>query len=194
MTSTVVEAATARRRDVFAAISGAGDREGALEALSRLLDVDRAGAEEVLSTPLEAFVGRPTAGEDESASDFELHPFRDEAEHSDLYARRAEDPTSEPAGTWDAQKVETERTAGLRRMDEEQAMWFVAVDATRRAPVGLVFGEVAENGGDVDLAIWVAPEERKKGFGMNALRESRRALASYFPGAHVVVRAPLAGK
>jgi asparagine N-glycosylation enzyme membrane subunit Stt3 len=58
--------------------------------------------------------------------------------------------------------------------------------------VGLVFGEQIDDG-DVDVAIWIHPEERKKGFGLAALKESRRELAAFFPGKHVIVRAPLSG-
>ena len=71
-------------------------------------------------------------------------------------------------------------------------MWFVAVDTARGSAVGLVFGEQI-NDGDVDVAIWIHPEERKKGFGLAALKESRRELAAFFPGKHVIVRAPLSG-
>jgi hypothetical protein len=72
-------------------------------------------------------------------------------------------------------------------------MWFVAVDTDRDAPIGLVFGEQIDNG-DVDVAIWIRPEERKKGFGLRSLKESRRELAAFFPGKHLIVRAPMASR
>ena len=64
---------------------------------------------------------------------------------------------------------------------------------TALALVGLVFGEQLDDG-DVDVAIWVRPEERKKGFGLHSLKESRRELAAFFPGKHVIVRAPMPGR
>jgi hypothetical protein len=192
--STVIETAAARRREVFAALASASGTQDAADALAHLLSVPADKAREVLSAPLEAFVG---GGADEAAGTgeqgFGLFPFKDSGEHTDLYHTRSADESSATAGEWDESKTEEERKAGLKRMDAESAMWFVAVDTSRDALVGLVFGEQIDDG-DVDVAIWVRPEERKKGFGLNALKESRRELAAFFPGKHVIVRAPMPGK
>ena len=195
MTSTVITTAAERRSEVFAAIGAANTRQEAIDAVARLLSVPVDQAEQVLDAPLGDFVtGNTGASTAEEPHGFTLQPFRDTEEHTALYASRAADPTSAPAGQWDDAKVEAERSAGLERMELEHAMWFVAVDTARDAQVGLVFGEQEDEGRDVTVAVWIAPEERKKGYGLNALKESRRALAAYFPGAQLVVRSPLPGK
>jgi len=194
MSPTAVESATGRTREVFAAVATAKGRQDAVDALARLLSVPAAEAEQVLAAPLESFVGRVADASAEEGAGFALHPFTDSEEHAELYRHRAADPGSEPAGRWDDARVEQERRDGLQRIEHEQAMWFVAVDTARDRAVGLVFGEQEGDNGDIDVAIWVHPEERRKGYGMRSLRESRSALAGYFPGVHVVVRAPLAQK
>lgn len=192
--STVIETAAARRREVFAALASASGTQDAAEAIAHLLAVPVDQAREVLSAPLESFVGHTTEHPVEAGPHgFGLFPFKDSGEHTDLYHKRSADESSATAGEWDEAKTEEERKAGLKRMDAESAMWFVAVDTSRDALVGLVFGEQIDDG-DVDVAIWVRPEERKKGFGLNALKESRRELAAFFPGKHVIVRAPMPGK
>ncbi|MFN3339643.1 MAG: GNAT family N-acetyltransferase [Dietzia sp.] len=193
MSSNVIEAANARRREVFSAVSSANGAEDATEAIAHLLAVPADQAREVLKTPLEAFVGNSTDHPvGVGPHGFALFPFRDTADHADLYHSRSSDETSATGGTWDEQKTEAERRDGLARIEAESAMWFVAVDSGRGQLVGLVFGEQVDDG-DVDVAIWIRPEERKKGFGLEALKESRRELAAFFPGKHVIVRAPLPG-
>ncbi len=54
--------------------------------------------------------------------------------------------------------------------------------------VGLIFGELTGN--EVDVAIWVAPESRKQGYGTAALKQARSELAAYFPGTVLIVRTP----
>lgn len=191
MSSNVIEAAAGRRSEVFAAIAAAGSRQDAVDALAGLLSVSPAEAEDVLRAPLESFVGQ---ADDAAASTgqggFVLRPFADSDDHRTLFHSRSSDETSATGGTWDSDKTEQELRAGLQRVDAESAMWFVAVDDARGQLVGLVFGEQVDDG-DVDVAIWIRPEERKKGFGLAALKESRRELAAFFPGKHVIVRAPL---
>ena len=195
MSSNVIETAAQRRREVLAAVSSATGTEDAATAVSQLLAVGTDEAREVLRAPLEAFAGGPATGQaaPESAGGFALHPFRDSEEHRTLYHSRSSDASSATAGEWDEDRTEKERRDGLGRIEAESAMWFVAVDTARGAPVGIVFGEQVDDG-DVDVAIWIHPEERKKGYGLNSLKESRRELAAFFPGKHVIVRAPLAGK
>ncbi len=42
----------------------------------------------------------------------------------------------------------------------------------------------------MDVAIWVAPESRKQGYGTAALKQARSELAAYFPGTVLIVRTP----
>ena len=191
MSSTVIEAAAGRRREVFAAISSANGVEDATRAVAQLLAVSPDEAREVLRAPLEAFAG-PSAGgaTGESAHGFVLVPFKDTESHRSLFHSRSSDASSATGGEWDESRTEQERRGGLGRVEAESAMWFVAVDTARDAQVGLVFGEQIDDG-DVDVAIWIHPEERKKGYGLKSLKECRRELAAFFPGKHVIVRAPL---
>ncbi len=191
MSNTAIQAAASRRREIFAAVASADSAQDAVGAISRLLSVSTEDAQAVLAAPLESFAG--PASESSGQSDqggFGLHPFRDSEDHKDLFHSRSSDETSATGGEWDADTTEQERKAGLGRIETESAMWFVAVDSDRL--VGLVFGEQVDDG-DVDVAIWVRPEERKKGFGLEALKECRRELAAFFPGKNVIVRAPLPG-
>lgn len=195
MSSNVIETAAERRREVLAALSSATGTEDAVKALSHLLSVSADEAREILRAPLEAFAGGPVAAQasSESAGGFALHPFRDSEEHRSLFHSRSSDASSATAGEWDENRTEQERREGLGRIESESAMWFVAVDTARDTHVGLVFGEQVDDG-DVDVAIWIRPEERKRGYGLSSLKESRRELAAFFPGKNVIIRAPLAGK
>ena len=92
MSSNVIEAAAQRRREVLAAISSATGAEDAATAVSHLLAVSADEAREVLSAPLESFVGATTEQpEASSPSSFALHPFRDSDEHTALYKARSTD-------------------------------------------------------------------------------------------------------
>ncbi|MDX2356939.1 GNAT family N-acetyltransferase [Dietzia sp. PP-33] len=192
MSSTAIETAASRRQEVFATIASAGSRQDAVTALADLLSLPSEEAEAVLRAPLESFLGQSDGSATPGQGGFTLHPFRDHDDHTALFHARSSDETSATGGTWDEQKTESERREGLGRIESESAMWFVAVDSARDQAVGLVFGEQIDDG-DVDVAIWIRPEERKKGFGLAALRECRRELAAFFPGKHVIVRAPLPG-
>ncbi|MBB0968046.1 N-acetyltransferase [Dietzia aerolata] len=195
MSNNVIETAAERRREVLAALSSATGTEDAVRTLSHLLSVSADEAREVLRAPLEAFAGgsASTKASSESAGGFALHPFRDSEEHRSLFHSRSSDASSATGGEWDESRTEQERREGLSRIESESAMWFVAVDTARDAHVGLVFGEQVDDG-DVDVAIWIRPEERKRGYGLSSLKESRRELAAFFPGKNVIIRAPLAGK
>ena len=195
MSSNVIETAAQRRREVLATLSSAAGSEDAAQALSRLLSVSVDEAREVLRAPLEVFAGGSAAAKtsSEAAGGFALHPFRDSEEHRSLFHARSSDASSATGGEWDESRTEQERREGLGRIESESAMWFVAVDTARDAHVGLVFGEQVDDG-DVDVAIWIRPEERKRGYGLSSLKESRRELAAFFPGKNVIIRAPLAGK
>lgn len=195
MSSNVIEAAAGRQSEVFAALASATGTNEATQAIAHLLGVSEDKAQEVLRAPVESLFSADSGGRPTSKSGgFTLLPFHDSDSHTELFHSRSSDATSATGGEWDAEKTETERKAGLERIEAESAMWFVAVDSSRDAMVGLVFGEQV-NDGDVDVAIWVHPEERKRGYGLSSLKVCRRELAAFFPGKHVIVRAPLpAGK
>ena len=189
--SNVIETASSRRREIIAAVSSAHGPEDAARAIANLLSISADEARQVLQAPLETFTGSATdASAEGDGQGFALRPFTESEDNTALYHSRSSDETSATGGTWDRAKTEQELRDGLDRIDAESAMWFVAVDTARDTPVGLVFGEQIDNG-DVDVAIWIRPEERKKGFGLAALKESRRELSAFFPGKHVIVRAPL---
>lgn len=192
MSANVIEAAAGKRREILAAISSAKDADGAAETIADLLAVSADQAREVLGAPLESFIGHDAAHPGADSRGFALLPFRDSEDHRALFHARSSDSSSATAGEWDEERTELERNEGLKRVEAESAMWFVAVDTARDTLVGLVFGEQTGDG-DVDVAIWIRPEERKKGFGMESLKECGRELAAFFPGKHVIVRAPLTG-
>lgn len=191
--SDVITSAANQRREVFAAISSSTGVEDAVQAVAQLLEVSADKAREVLRAPLEAFAGAAPDGPAGSATEtFTLTPFQDSEEHRSLFHSRSSDTSSATGGDWDESRTEQERRDGLSRIESESAMWFVAVDTARDAMVGLVFGEQVDDG-DIDVAIWIRPEERKRGYGLRSLKQSRRELAAFFPGKHAIVRAPMAG-
>ena len=83
---------------------------------------------------------------------------------------------------------QSEISAALGRVDDEEAAWFVAIDSGEK--VGMVFGELVH--GEVDVRIWIHPDHRKRGYGTAALRKSRSEMAWCFPAVPMVVRAPAA--
>ena len=190
--SDVITTAASRRREVFAAISSSTGVEDAVQAVAQLLEVSADDAREVLRAPLEAFAAAADAPAGGATEGFTLNPFQDSEEHRSLFHARSSDTSSATGGDWDESRTEQERRDGLSRIESESAMWFVAVDTARDAMVGLVFGEQVDDG-DIDVAIWIRPEERKRGYGLRSLKQSRRELAAFFPGKHAIVRAPMAG-
>lgn len=190
--SDVITTAAGRRREVFAAISSSTGVEDATRAVAHLLGVTSDEARQVLRAPLEAFAGGGAVAPGASAAEtFTLLPFTDSPDHRALFHARSSDASSATGGQWDEDRTEQERRDGLARIEAESAMWFVAVDTARDALVGLVFGEQIDDG-DIDVAIWIRPDERKRGYGLRSLKQSRRELAAFFPGKHVIVRAPVA--
>ncbi len=97
--------------------------------------------------------------------------------------KAAGDGSGLPAGA-----IDDEIKAALKRLRDEEAAWFVAVDSGEK--VGMVFGELQQ--GEVNVRIWIHPEHRKKGYGTAALRKSRSEMAWAFPAVPMVVRAPAA--
>ncbi|WP_191495850.1 GNAT family N-acetyltransferase [Mycobacterium simulans] len=200
-------AALERRHEVTDAIVEAENKAAAIEAIVALLGTSHLGAEAVMSMSLDQLtqdVRKKILAELEdlnkqlsftlkerpasSGETLELRPFS-AAEDRDIFATRtaeigaAGDGSGGPAGS-----VDDEIRAAMRRVQDEEAAWFVAVDSGEK--VGLVFGELVH--GEVDVRIWIHPDHRKKGYGTAALRKSRSEMAWAFPAVPMVARAPAA--
>lgn len=192
-------AALERRHEVADAIVEAANKAAAVEAIVNLLGTSHLAAEAVMSMSFDQLTQdartkiiaelddlnkqlsftvkeRPAS----SGEGLELRPFSPD-EDRDIFARRTEemgaagDGSGGPAGS-----VDDEIRAAQKRVDDEEAAWFVAVDSGVK--VGMVFGELVH--GEVDVRIWIHPDHRKKGYGTAALRKSRSEMAGAFrPGA-----------
>jgi GNAT superfamily N-acetyltransferase len=196
-----------RRHEVADAIVEAENKAAAVQAIVALLGTSHQAAEAVMSMSFDQLTidsrkkilaeledlnkqlsftlkERPAS----SGESLMLRPFSAE-EDRDIFATRTEemgaagDGSGGPAGS-----VDDEIRAAQRRVDDEEAAWFVAVDSGEK--VGMVFGELVH--GEVDVRIWIHPEHRKKGYGTAALRKSRSEMAWCFPAVPMVVRAPAA--
>ncbi|WP_406817027.1 GNAT family N-acetyltransferase [Mycobacterium sp. M23085] len=196
-----------RRHEIADVVVESENKAAAVEAIVRLLDTSHVAAEAVmgmsfdqltidsrrkilaeledLNKQLSFTLGERPASLGET---LELRPFSAAADR-DIFAVRCQDigfagdGSGGPAGT-----VDDEISAALRRVDDEEAAWFVAVDSGQK--VGMVFGELVR--GEVDVRIWIHPEHRKRGYGTAALRKSRSEMAWCFPAVPMVVRAPAA--
>ncbi|BBY22643.1 GNAT family N-acetyltransferase [Mycobacterium stomatepiae] len=196
-----------RRHEIADVVVESENKEAAVEGIVTLLDTSHLAAEAVmgmcfeqltidsrrkilaeledLNKQLSFTLGERPASSGES---LELRPFS-AAEDRELFAIRTEeigaagDGSGGPAGDLD-----DEIRAALRRVDDEEAAWFVAIDSGEK--VGMVFGELAH--GEVNVRIWIHPDHRKRGYGTAVLRKSRSELAWCFPAVPLVVRAPAA--
>ena len=115
-----------------------------------------------------------------------LRSFSSAADRDIFIARTADvgakgDGSGAPAGT-----IDDEIAAALRRVSNEEAVWFVAEEGSEK--VGMVFGELVS--GEVNVRIWIRPEPRHRGIGTGALRRCRSDMAAHFPAVPMVVRAP----
>lgn len=196
-----------RRHEVLDAIVEADDRAAAVSAISGLLGASPVGVEAVLNMSFHQLTkdarrknqaelddlnraitftaaDRPAA----AGETLGLRPFSAD-EDADILSERTEelhvaaDGSGAPAG-----ELSDEIAKGVQRVDDEDAVWLVAVEGDSK--VGLVFGELS--GGEVDVRIWIRPSARKHGYGTAALRKSRSEMAIHFPGVPMVVRAPSA--
>ncbi|CQD06767.1 type IIA topoisomerase (DNA gyrase/topo II, topoisomerase IV), A subunit [Mycobacterium lentiflavum] len=196
-----------RRHEIADVVVESENKAVAVEGIVKLLDTSHVAAEAVmgmcfeqltidsrrkilaeledLNKQLSFTLGERPASSGES---LELRPFS-ATEDRDLFATRtaeigeAGDGSRVPAGN-----IDDEIRAALKRVDDEEAAWFVAVDSGQK--VGMVFGELLA--GEVNVRIWIHPEHRKHGYGTAALRKSRSELAWCFPAVPLVVRAPAA--
>lgn len=194
-----------RRHEVLDAIVDAEDRKAAIEAVAALLGKSQLGAEAVLGMSLDQLTKeqrrRNQAELDDLNSELTftlaerpassgdtlvLRPFVADAD-ADLFVARTEDQgvAGDGSGT-PAGAVADELAKAATRVDNEEAIWLVALEGTEK--VGFVFGELTA--GEVDVRIWVHPDHRKKGYGTASLRKARSEMAAYFPGVPMVVRAP----
>ncbi|BBZ67352.1 N-acetyltransferase [Mycolicibacterium insubricum] len=197
-----------RRHEVLDAIVDADDHTAAVDALIALLGISRAGAEAVMGL---SFDHATKASRERIAAELEdldsqltftveqrpastgeslwLRPFSAEQDR-DIFTARTDDQLTAGDGSGaPAAGIDDEIRGAIKRVDDEDAVLFVAVED--EAKIGLVFGDLV--GGEVNVRIWIRPEHRKKGYGTAALRKSRSEMASYFPAVPMVVRAPGAG-
>lgn len=196
-----------RRHEIADVVVESENKEAAVAAIVSLLDTSRAAAEAVmgmsfdqltidsrkkilaeledLNKQLSFTLGERPASSGET---LELRPFSAAQDRDIFAARTAEIKTAGDGSGVPAGDLEDEINAALRRVDDEEAAWFVAIDSGQR--VGMVFGELVH--GEVDVRIWIHPEHRKRGYGTAALRKSRSEMAWCFPAVPMVVRAPAA--
>ncbi|WP_072686984.1 GNAT family N-acetyltransferase [Rhodococcus marinonascens] len=196
-----------RRHEVLDAIVGSEDHAEALAAVAGLLDTSETYAEAVLNLTFRRLTKverRRTQAELEdldstlawTAADrpastgrqVRLRPFTRTEADAGLFRRRCAEQVDDAGARWSEDRIEMEHTEGLRRVGDESAAWFVCEDTAENTAVGLVIGELS--GREVDVAIWIEPESRKKGYGTAAVKHSRREFAAEFPGTVLVVRAP----
>ena len=195
------------RHEIADAVVESENKKAAVEAIVALLDTSHAAAEAVMGMSFDQLTidsrkkilaelddlnkqlsftlkERPAS----SGETLELRAFS-AAEDRDIFSVRTEemkaagDGSGAPAGN-----IDDEIRAALGRVADEEAAWFVAVDAGHK--VGMVFGELVH--GEVDVRVWIHPEHRKRGYGTAALRKSRSEMAWCFPAVPMVVRAPAA--
>jgi hypothetical protein len=193
------------RHEVLDVIVEADDKASAVEAIAKLLGTSHLGGEAVMAMAFDrltrdsrrriaeeledlnkqltfTFAERPAS----SGEGLVLRPFSD-ASDRDIFAARTEDVGASGDGSGGpAGSLDDEITAAVSRVSAEEAVWFVAEEATDK--VGMVFGELV--GGEVNVRIWIRPEHRHRGFGTAALRRCRSEMAAYFPAVPMVVRAP----
>lgn len=202
-------AALERRHEVLDIIVDSDTRADAVTAIAAALDTAEANAQAVLNLPL----GRLTKTERDRISEeisnldaaldwtpgerpksvdpsVRLRPIDTSSGDAELFRERCAERLDDDGTPWSPERIAAERSAGARRVEDESAVWLVAVDTSGDEPerVGFVFGEWTDQ--EVDVAIWVAPERRKRGYGTALLKQSRTELAAYFPGTTLVVRAP----
>lgn len=198
-----------RRHEVLDAIVESKDRAAAVAAVRELLGTSEYCAEAVLGLRFDRLT---VAERDRIRTEIEdldatlqwlpeqrpystgagvrLRPFSGSDDDADLFRTRSTERLDDSGQPWDADRVEQERQGGLARIDDESAAWFVAECTTGDQParVGLVFGELTGN--EVDVAVWVAPDARKQGYGTASLKQARSELAAYFPGTTLIIRTP----
>ncbi|GAC57910.1 hypothetical protein GOHSU_27_00460 [Gordonia hirsuta DSM 44140 = NBRC 16056] len=207
LTQTVLTALE-RRHELLDVVVEAEDRPSAVAAVAELLGASPAAVDSVMNMSFHQLTKEArrrhqaelddlnaeltfTAAERPAASGdtLGLRPFSADAD-ADLMSECTDelhvalDGSGAPAG-----ELSEEIAKGVKRVDDEDAVWLVAVEGADK--IGLVLGELTGSG-EVDVRIWIRPEKRKHGYGTAALRKSRTEMAIAFPGVPMVVRAPSA--
>lgn len=194
-----------RRHEVLDVIVEADDRSAAVKAIATVLDTSQVGGEAVMSISFDQLTRDSrrkiaveledlnkqlsfTLGERPASSGDSLVLRVFTSDHDrDLFAARTDDVGAKGDGSGaPAGNLDDEINAALRRVSNEEAVWFVAEEGVDK--VGMVFGELV--GGEVNVRVWIHPEHRHRGFGTAALRRCRSEMAAYFPAVPMVVRAP----
>ncbi|WP_024795525.1 GNAT family N-acetyltransferase [Tomitella biformata] len=193
--------ALGRRHEVLDAITGGTDRGDAAAAIQRLLDIPEAHAEAVLNLQLWRLNRQDLRRMQQELEDansalewigpgdreVRLRPFAARDVDRTLFRDRATEPRPDGSTLYADERVDAEIEAGLGRIDEEAAAWFVAEDPQEDGKaVGLVIGELVN--GEVEVRLWICRDCRAQGFGTTALKQVRSELAAYFPGVNLVVR------
>src|ERR1700757_1126003 len=196
-----------RRHEVLDLMGESENKGAAVEAIVSLLDTSHVAAEAVMNMSFDQLTKdsrrqiqaeledlnkqlsftlkeRPAS----SGETLELRPFSAQ-EDRDIFATRTQDMGAAGDGSGGpAGNLDDEIRAALRRVDDEEAAWFVAVDSGGEG--GMVLGELVH--GEVDVRIWIHPDYRKRGYGTAPLRKSRTEMAWCFPAVPLVVRTPAA--
>jgi GNAT superfamily N-acetyltransferase len=198
-------AALDRRHELLDAIVEADSRAAAVTAVSQLLGASQRAGEAVIGMSFDQLTResrrkikaelddlnsqlaftlneRPAS----SGETLELRLFSPSTDRDIFAARTADvgaagDGSGAPAGDLD-----NEIGSALGRVKAEEAAWFVVLEGDDK--VGMVFGELLM--GEVNVRVWIRPDQRGRGYGTAALRKSRSEMASYFPAVPMVVRAP----
>lgn len=194
-----------RRHEVLDVIVEADDKAAAIEAIANLLGTSHVGGEQVMGMSFDlltkdarkriaqeledlnsqlsfAVADRPAS----FGENLVLRPFSGAIDR-DIFAARTSDVGASGDGSGRAAgDLDEEIKAAVHRVDDEEAVWFVAEEDANK--IGMVFGELV--GGEVNVRIWIHPDHRHRGYGTAALRRSRSEMASYFPAVPMVVRAP----
>ncbi|MFZ2510854.1 MAG: GNAT family N-acetyltransferase [Gordonia sp. (in: high G+C Gram-positive bacteria)] len=195
-----------RRHELLDAVVDAEDRAAAVSAIAELLSASPIAVDSVMNMSfhqltkearrknqselddLNAGLTFTSAERPAAAADtVGLRPFSAAAD-ADILTERTEelnvalDGSGAPAG-----ELSVEIAEGVKRVDDEDAVWLVAIEGDTK--IGLVLGELT-GAGEVDVRIWIRPAKRKQGYGTAALRASRSEMAIAFPGVPMVVRAP----
>jgi GNAT superfamily N-acetyltransferase len=194
-----------RRHEVLDVIVEAENRAAAVDAVAALLGTSHLGGEAVMGMCFERLTKesrRKIAAELEdlnsklsftlmerpasTGENLTLRPFAGGADRDILASRTDDIHTAADGSGVPAGPLDDELSMGMSRIDDEDAVWLVALVGT--AKVGMVFGELV--GHEVNVRIWIHPEHRKKGYGTAALRKARSEMAGYFPAVPMVVRSP----
>lgn len=196
--------ALGRRHEVLDAITGGNDRADASAAIARLLEIPEAHAEAVLNLQLWRLNRQDLRRMQQELEDansalewigpgdreVRLRAFAPQDLDRGLFRDRATEARPDGSTLYASDEVDAQIEAGLVRIDEEAAAWFVAEDPQADgSPVGLVIGELVD--GELEVRLWVCRDCRAQGFGTSALKQVRGELAADFPGVNLVVRTQL---